>query len=158
MIRILTLGVLVVGLGITVALLLGGCGGGNDTSTHPPAAHQDDHGDHEGDGHRGRTPATQHDDHGNPGHDDSGGHPETPGTEPGTTAADVYPLDVCIVSGEKLGGEMGEPITYVHEGRTLKFCCKTCVGMFKKDPAKYLAKLDEAIKKAGGSGHEGHDH
>ncbi len=57
------------------------------------------------------------------------------------TAATPYPLDVCIVSGEKLGS-MGEPIVIVHEGREIKFCCAECEPAFKKDPEKYLSKLD----------------
>lgn len=55
-------------------------------------------------------------------------------------AAKPYPLDVCIVSGEKLGS-MGEPVVYVHEGQEVKFCCKNCAPDFKKEPAKYLVKL-----------------
>ena len=58
-----------------------------------------------------------------------------------------YPLKTCVVSGEKLG-EMGKPVVYVHEGREIKFCCKDCIKDFKKDPAKYMKKLDEAAAKA----------
>ena len=58
-----------------------------------------------------------------------------------------YTLKTCIVSGEKLG-EMGKPVVYVHEGREVKFCCKDCVKDFKKDPAKYVKKIDEAEAKA----------
>ena len=36
-----------------------------------------------------------------------------------------YPLETCLVSGEKLG-EMGEPYEIVYEGRQIKFCCKKC--------------------------------
>jgi YHS domain-containing protein len=57
-----------------------------------------------------------------------------------------YPLDVCVVSGEKLG-EMGKPAVIQHEGREVRFCCPACVDKFKKDPAKYLKMLDEAEKK-----------
>ena len=56
------------------------------------------------------------------------------------TAAKPYPLDVCIVGGEKLGS-MGAPVVYVHEGQEVKFCCKSCLPDFKKEPAKFLAKL-----------------
>lgn len=64
------------------------------------------------------------------------------------SAAPAYPLTTCVVSGEALG-EMGKPVDYVYkeEGkpdRVVKFCCKMCVGKFKKDPAKYLEKLDAA--------------
>lgn len=63
-------------------------------------------------------------------------------TKVATTPAGVtpYPIQTCLVSGEKLG-EMGEPVVIIHEGREIKFCCKSCVPKFEKDPAKYLAKL-----------------
>lgn len=54
-----------------------------------------------------------------------------------------YPLDTCLVSGEKLG-EMGKPFVFVHEGQEIKLCCKSCQKDFKKDPAKYLKKLEDA--------------
>jgi len=56
------------------------------------------------------------------------------------TAAKPYPLDVCIVAGEKLGS-MGKPHVIVHEGQEIKFCCSGCEPDFKKEPAKFLAKL-----------------
>ncbi len=59
---------------------------------------------------------------------------------------DVFPLDTCPVSGEKLGA-MGAPIVYDHEGREIRFCCKGCAAKFKADPARYLTKIDEAIVK-----------
>ena len=54
---------------------------------------------------------------------------------------DAYPLDTCVVSGEKLGG-MGEPVELVAGNRLVRFCCEKCVAKFRQDPAKYLAKLD----------------
>lgn len=62
---------------------------------------------------------------------------ETPSAE---TAAKPYPLEVCLVSGEELGS-MGEPVSIVHEGQEIKFCCDKCVPKFEADPAKYLSKL-----------------
>ncbi|MBW8781196.1 MAG: hypothetical protein JF599_04815 [Verrucomicrobia bacterium] len=65
----------------------------------------------------------------------------------------AYPLDTCVVSGEKLEpGDMGDPIDYVYkqEGkpdRLVRFCCKMCVAKFKKNPAKYLQTIDEAAAK-----------
>jgi len=49
----------------------------------------------------------------------------------------------CPVSDEKLGGggDMGPPVALAYKGRTVRFCCKMCIGTFEKDPAKYLAKL-----------------
>ena len=55
-----------------------------------------------------------------------------------------YPLNVCIVSGEELGS-MGDPISYEHEGVTMKLCCEHCLPKIKKDPAKYVAKLTAAL-------------
>ncbi|HIJ72896.1 MAG TPA: hypothetical protein HPP83_02235 [Candidatus Hydrogenedentes bacterium] len=56
----------------------------------------------------------------------------------------IYPLDTCPVSGEKLGS-MGDPIVYDHEGREIRFCCGGCIGTFKKEPGEYLDKIDKAI-------------
>lgn len=44
----------------------------------------------------------------------------------------------CPVSGEKLE----KKDTYVdYKGRRIYFCCPKCLPEFKKDPAKYLAKM-----------------
>ena len=61
--------------------------------------------------------------------------------------AKAYPLDKCIVSDEKLGGEMGEPYVFTHEGQEIKLCCKPCQKDFNKNPKKYLKKLEKADKK-----------
>ena len=57
---------------------------------------------------------------------------------------DAYPLTTCVVSGEKLGGEMGTPIKYDYKGREVQFCCRGCIKTFEKDPAKYLKLIDDA--------------
>jgi hypothetical protein len=67
--------------------------------------------------------------------------------------APAYPLTTCVVSGEKLGG-MGDAFEYIHKeagkpDRRVLLCCEGCVDDFKKEPAKFLAKLDEAAKTAG---------
>ena len=59
----------------------------------------------------------------------------------GAEAAKTYPIDSCVVSGEKLGS-MGKPYVITHEGKDVQFCCKSCLPKFKKDPAKYLKKLE----------------
>jgi len=56
-----------------------------------------------------------------------------------------YPLEVCVVSGEKLG-EMGEPVDYVHNNQLVRFCCAGCLDMFKEDPDQYLKKLRAAYE------------
>jgi YHS domain-containing protein len=59
-----------------------------------------------------------------------------------------YTLKTCIVSGEKLGSDMGGPVVYAYKGREIKFCCKDCRKDFDKDPAKYIKKIEEAEAKA----------
>ncbi len=55
-----------------------------------------------------------------------------------------YPLDTCIISDEPLDA-MGDPYNLVHEGRLVRFCCKSCLKEFKKEPALVLAKIDQAV-------------
>ena len=62
--------------------------------------------------------------------------------------ARAYPLKTCIVSDEKLGGDMGDPYVFTHEGREVKLCCKGCLDDFKKDAAKYVKKMEAAEAKA----------
>jgi len=64
-----------------------------------------------------------------------------------TDKAKPYPLKTCVVSDEKLGGDMGEPYVFTHEGREIKLCCKSCLKDFKKDTAKYIKKIEAAEKK-----------
>jgi len=54
-----------------------------------------------------------------------------------TTKALPYESDVCIVSGNKLGS-MGTPVSIVHKGKKIKFCCRPCIKKFNKNPEKYL--------------------
>ena len=56
------------------------------------------------------------------------------------TGVKPYSSDECIVTDNKLGS-MGDPITIVHKGQEVKFCCKPCVAKFNANPEKYLAKL-----------------
>ena len=67
-------------------------------------------------------------------------------TEVAAETTDSYPLKTCVVSGEPLG-EMGEPYIHVHEGTTVKFCCKSCLKDFNEDPDKYIAMIKEAEAK-----------
>ena len=66
-----------------------------------------------------------------------------------------YPLTTCVVSDEKIGGSMGKGIDYLYkykvgdkeEVRLVRFCCNGCIKDFKKNPDKYLKKIDQAAKK-----------
>jgi hypothetical protein len=59
-----------------------------------------------------------------------------------------YPLKTCVVTDEEINekGDM-KPYAFVHEGREVRLCCKSCLKDFKKEPAKYMAKIDAAEKK-----------
>lgn len=52
-----------------------------------------------------------------------------------------YPLEVCVVSGGKLGS-MGEPTEMIVGGRLLRFCCASCESKVLDDPSPYLRKID----------------
>lgn len=58
-----------------------------------------------------------------------------------------YPLTTCIISGDKLGGDMGPPVRIVVDGQEVKFCCKDCIDDFNKDPKKYLKQISDAAAK-----------
>ena len=62
-------------------------------------------------------------------------------------AAPAYPLQTCVVSGEKLGS-MGKSYVHTFEGKEVQFCCKACLKEFNKAPQKYLKKIEEAAEKA----------
>lgn len=57
-----------------------------------------------------------------------------------------YPLETCVVSGQKLGS-MGEPVNMIYANRLVRFCCSGCIDEFKADPETHFRKIDEAIVK-----------
>ncbi len=67
-----------------------------------------------------------------------------------------YTLTTCIVSGDKLDGDMGKPFVYLYKnkklkddpGREIKFCCKSCLKDFNKDPEAFIKKIDAAEAKS----------
>jgi hypothetical protein len=88
---------------------------------------------------------------------------QAPAKDP--AAAKPYPLDTCIVSDEKLGGDMGAPVVVVKDGQEFKLCCKDCVKDLDQDPKKFQDKLAAAQQKpdaakpaAGAADHADHDH
>lgn len=56
-----------------------------------------------------------------------------------------YPLDTCLVTGEKLNGDMGKPVDMIYKNRLVRFCCNSCPKDFKKDPDKFISKLNDAV-------------
>lgn len=55
-----------------------------------------------------------------------------------------WPLDICIVTGAKLGS-MGDPIVKTYDGREIRFCCAGCIPKFEAAPAAHWKKADAAI-------------
>ena len=137
--------VLSCGLAAATTLFFTGCGPGNQAHDHD---HDHDHGHGHG----------QHD---HAAHDDGAPAPgdalravagkvadaaglvliENPTAEQ-LAAAKPYPLDTCLVAGEKLG-EMGDPVVLVVGNQQVKLCCDGCLPDLKKNPAEFLAKLKE---------------
>jgi hypothetical protein len=58
--------------------------------------------------------------------------------------AKAYPLKTCVVSEE--GFDHGKPYVFAYEGQQVKLCCKDCLAGFKKEPAKFMKKIETADK------------
>ena len=68
----------------------------------------------------------------------------------------AYPTESCVVSDDKLAGDMGGPMDYVYKqdgkpDRLVRFCCNDCVKDFNKDPDKYLGEIDKAAASKNGT-------
>ena len=48
---------------------------------------------------------------------------------------------ICPVTGEKIPANSN--ITYEYKGKIYHFCCAGCPEEFKKDPEKYIKKIEE---------------
>jgi YHS domain-containing protein len=55
--------------------------------------------------------------------------------------SEVYPLDTCVVSGEKLDDEA---VTFTAGGQTFRTCCTKCQAKVEKDPAAFAKKVEAA--------------
>jgi hypothetical protein len=55
--------------------------------------------------------------------------------------AEIYPLDTCVVSGEKLDDEA---VTFTAGGQTFRTCCTKCQKKVEKDPATFAKKVEAA--------------
>lgn len=60
-------------------------------------------------------------------------------------AAKVLGNKECPVSGEKIGGSMGEGRTVLYKGKAVQLCCGSCVKAFAKDPEKYLKAAEASV-------------
>jgi YHS domain-containing protein len=74
------------------------------------------------------------------------------------------PVDVgnkiCPVTGEKIGEET--KAAYEYNGKVYNFCCPMCISSFKKNPEKYIKKIEEeklrGKSKQEDSSNESHQH
>jgi hypothetical protein len=60
-------------------------------------------------------------------------------------ALTAYPLETCIVTGDKPDKDA---VVFSYQGHEIKTCCTNCVDEFYKDPAGFLAKIEEAASRA----------
>jgi hypothetical protein len=98
--------------------------------------------------------------------DDGGDSPLTTETSEAPVVADqaepnndAYPLDTCVVSGEKLGS-MGQVHEVQIEGQITKLCCAGCEDSLRAEPEKYLVMLmgDQTEAQSQDDGHTHGDH
>lgn len=66
--------------------------------------------------------------------------------------ADPAVKSEVIDVGNKICPVLGEPIdeaaktTYEYEGKIYNFCCVGCIDEFKKEPQKYIDKVDQELE------------
>jgi YHS domain-containing protein len=69
----------------------------------------------------------------------------------------VQPVNVgnkiCPVSGDKINEET--KATYEYQGKIYNFCCPMCIDEFKKDPEKYIKKIEEEKQKEAATAQQG---
>jgi len=53
---------------------------------------------------------------------------------------------ICPISGEKISEKT--KATYEHDDKIYNFCCPMCIDTFKKDPEKYINKVNEELKES----------
>lgn len=56
-----------------------------------------------------------------------------------------YPLKTCVVTGEALDGDPSMvAVDYLYGTQLVRFCCRSCIRRFEKDPAAHLTKIPVA--------------
>ncbi len=53
---------------------------------------------------------------------------------------------ICPVTGEKI--DEATKATYEYEGKIYNFCCAMCIDEFKKEPQKYIDKVNAELEAA----------
>ncbi len=64
---------------------------------------------------------------------------------------------ICPVSGENIKEKT--KATYEYQGKIYNFCCPMCIDEFKKNPEKYIKKIEQEsqAESKGQAAHEGHE-
>jgi YHS domain-containing protein len=59
-----------------------------------------------------------------------------------------------------MGGKINKDIYADYEGKRVYFCCDACISTFKKDPAKYVTKIEGegVVLKTVSTGDAHHEH
>lgn len=69
-------------------------------------------------------------------------------------AAESIAKSGVVDAGNKICPVLGEPIdeatkaTYEYEGKVYNFCCAGCIDEFKKEPQKYIDKVNQELQSA----------
>lgn len=63
------------------------------------------------------------------------------------TTGPVAKTEIAQKTCPVMGGPINKDLYADHLGRRVYFCCPACVDTFKRDPEKYLGKVDAEIKK-----------
>jgi len=69
-------------------------------------------------------------------------HPDKAYAQNESTKAVNAGNKICPVTGDKVDGKT----TYEYQGKIYNFCCPACIDEFKKDPGKYIKKVEEELK------------
>ena len=72
--------------------------------------------------------------------------PATPDTAKAAAATDVAaaPVGNPQTTCPAMGGKIDTSLYVDHDGKRIYVCCAACIDAIKKDPAKYIKKLEDA--------------
>jgi YHS domain-containing protein len=66
------------------------------------------------------------------------------GTAPELSEPQNVGNQVCPVSGDKIDDKT--KAAYEYQGKIYNFCCAMCIDEFKKNPGKYIKKVEEELQ------------
>lgn len=69
--------------------------------------------------------------------------PKAVDTEPAAPTSTVEEVTKAQTTCPLMGNPINKDLYADHEGKRVYFCCKMCTPEFKKDPEKYIKKLED---------------